>query len=50
MTNVYAGKQLTLTAKAGYTHYFDRSTIGSGLQEINSSSMTDLSFQLRWRF
>lgn len=50
MTNVYAGKQLTLTAKAGYTHYFDRSTIGSGLQEINSSSMTDLSLQLRWRF
>ena len=50
MTNVYAGKQLTLTAKAGYTHYFDRSTIGSGLQEINSSSITDLSFQLRWRF
>ena len=50
MANVAAGKQLTLTAKAGYTHYFDRSTIGSGLQEINSSSMTDLSFQLRWRF
>ena len=43
-------KQLTLTAKAGFTHYFDRSTIGSDLQEINSSSKTDIELQLRWKF
>lgn len=43
-------QRLTLTAKAGLTHYFDRSTIGSGLQEINSSSATDLDLQIRWKF
>ena len=42
-------RHLTLTAKLGFTHYFDRSTIGSGLQEINSSSQTDLDLQIRWK-
>ena len=44
------GSRLTLTAKAGFTHYFDRSTIGSGMQEISSSSQTDLELQARWRY
>lgn len=34
-------------AKLGYTHYFDRSTIGTGLQQIDASSMTDLDIQVR---
>ena len=42
--------QLSVTAKFGITRYFDRSTIGSGLQEINSSSQSDLDLQLRWKF
>ena len=50
MANVAVGRRLTLTVKAGHTHYFDRSTIGSGLQEVNGSSMTDLDLQMRWKF
>ena len=42
--------RLTLTMKTGFTHYFDRNTIGSGLQQISSSSQTDLDLQLRWKF
>ena len=50
MANAGVGKRLTLTAKAGFTHYFDRSTIGSGLQQVSASSTTDLDLQLRWKF
>jgi hypothetical protein len=42
--------QLHLTARLGFTNYFDRATIGSGLQEIPHSSTTDLSLQLRYSF
>lgn len=41
---------LRLTAKLGYTNYFNRPTIGSGLQEIAQSHVTDLDLQLRWKF
>ncbi len=34
-------------AKVGYTNYFDRSTISTGLQQINGSTMTDLDLQIR---
>ena len=44
------GRHILLVAKASMTHYFDRSVIGSGLQQIDSSSQTDLEMQLRWRF
>ena len=44
------GRALTLTARLATTNYFDRSTIGSGLQLIQHSSQTDLDVQLRWRF
>ena len=44
------GNQLTLTAKTGLTRYFDRSTIGSGLQEVSHSTTTDLDLQVRWQF
>ena len=41
---------LTLCAKVGTTHYLDRQTIGTGLQQIDSSTMTDVDLQVRWRF
>lgn len=50
MVNAALGRQLTATAKAGYTHYTDRSTIGSGLQQTDGPSQTDLDLQLRWKF
>ena len=43
-------RRLLLTAKIATTNYFDRSTISSGYQQIDASSMTDLDIQLRWRF
>ena len=43
------GRRLTLTAKLGFTHYLDRNTIGSGLQEINSASQTDADVQVKWK-
>ena len=35
--------------RLGYTHYFDRASIASGLQQIAHSSKTDLDVQLRYR-
>ena len=40
-------KHLSLTGKLGVTDYFDRSTMGTGYQQVNGSSMTDLLLQLR---
>lgn len=39
--------KVMVMAKLGCTHYFDRSTIGTGLQQIDASSKTDLEVQLR---
>ena len=50
MARVQIGSNLMLTAKAGVTNYFDRSTIGSSYQQIAASSQTDLDVQLRWKF
>ena len=41
---------LRLSAKVGYTNYFDRHTIGTALQQIDASHATDLDLQLRWKF
>lgn len=41
---------LMAIARLSATNYFDRSSISSGLQMIDSSSMTDLELQLRWKF
>ena len=49
MVRAQLGQRLTLTAKAGVTNYFDRSTVGSGYQQTNGSSLTDLDLQLRWK-
>ena len=50
MVQTNINRHLSLTAKLGYTHYFDRSTIGSNLQQINGASQTDLDLQARWKF
>ena len=42
--------QLSLSARLGYTNYFDRPTIGTGLQQIPHSYQTDLDLQVRWKF
>lgn len=41
-------QSLQLTAKVGFTKYFDRSTIGSSYQTIYHSSMCDLEMHLSW--
>ena len=47
----YAWKdQLILQAKYAYTHYRDRETIGSGLEQINGNRKNDLYFQIRLKF
>ncbi len=43
------GRHLRLAVRLGYTNYFDRSIIGSGLQQIDGSHQTEFDFQLRWR-
>ena len=47
----YAWKdQLVLQTKYAYTHYRDRETIGSGLEQINGNRKSDLYFQIRLKF
>lgn len=43
-------QQLQLSAKFGYTNYFDRAVIGTGQQQIAQSHTTDLDLQVRWKF
>ena len=50
MSRMNIGQHLMLTAKVGITDYFDRSKIGSGYQQVDASSLTDLDIQLRWKF
>jgi len=44
------GRHLRLNMRVGFTNYFDRNAIGTGLQQIDASHLTDLDLQLRWRF
>lgn len=41
---------LMLTAKLGFTRYYDRQTIGTGLQQITSPNKSDIDLQARWKF
>ena len=41
---------LVLQAKYAYTHYRDRETIGSGLEQINGNRKNDLYFQIHLKF
>lgn len=43
-------RRLMLILRSSTTRYFDRDTIASGLQQISSSTMSDLDVQLRWKF
>ena len=43
-------EMLVLQAKYAYTHYRDRETIGSGLEQINGNRKNDLYFQIRLKF
>lgn len=43
-------KNMSIIAKCGMTHYFDRDKIGSSYQTINSSTQTDLDIMLRYNF
>ena len=40
---------LFLTAKLGATHYLNKETIGTGLEQINANHREDLQVQLRWK-
>lgn len=50
MTRWRPAASLLFTAKVGVTGYMDRSVIGSGLQQVDASSMADAEAQLSWRF
>ena len=50
MARADINSHLMLIAHLSTTNYFDRSSISSGLQQIDRSSQTDLEVQLRWRF
>lgn len=43
-------KQLSLSAKLGYTRYTDRDVIGTDLEEIAGKSKADVYTLLRWKF
>jgi hypothetical protein len=45
-----ASRHLSISLKAAQTRYFDRETIGSGLELINSSVRSTLTAQLRLKF
>lgn len=44
-----ASRRLTLATRLSATHYFDRNTIGSGLQQIGRSTQSDLDMQVYWK-
>lgn len=44
------GKWFVLQAKWGWTHYFDRDHISSGLEEIRGCNKTDLQLQLKLKW
>ena len=46
MARYHLTKSMMLAAKMGVTDYFDRTTIGSGLQQIKASSKADIELQL----
>ena len=43
-------KQLSVSAKIGWTHYFERETIGSGLETIEGNNRTDVDIVVQWKF
>ena len=43
-------RNIQLLGKLGATHYFDRTSISSGPQQINKATQTDIDLQLRYSF
>lgn len=43
------GTRLRIAARLGHTRYFDRSVVGSALQQVDHSTLTDLDLQMRLR-
>lgn len=41
---------LSFSVKFGYTHYLNRHTIGSGTEQIDGNSRSDIFTYIRWRF
>lgn len=50
MAQANIGTHVALATKLGVTNYFDRTTIGTDLQQIDRSSMADLLVQLNVKF
>lgn len=50
LATVHLPHRISLLAKIGSTHYFRRTSIGTGLDLIPQSHREDLQFQLNWRF
>lgn len=44
------GRQLTAEGRCACTRWFDSSTVGSGLDEIQGNRRTEFKIQLRWQF
>lgn len=42
--------RLSATAKASVTNYFNRKSVGSGMQMVDKSSLCDINAQIRWTF
>jgi hypothetical protein len=43
-------RKLSFSTKIGWTHYFDRETIGSGLETIEGNNRVDVDIMLLWKF
>ena len=43
-------KNLTFSVKGGFTQYSNKEVIGSGTEQINGNSRTDIYTYLRWKF
>src|SRR5690606_40505601 len=43
-------RQLDLWTRYALTQYFDRETVGSGLDEIMGSKRSEIKFQIRWQW
>lgn len=50
MVQYNASKSFSFWIRYARTHYKDKETIGSGLEEIDGNQKTDLKFQVRYKF
>ena len=50
MARADVGRRLSVILKAGATTHFDRSTTGSGFQQVDSPTLADIDLQARWSF